>query len=75
MINSLVCNSCTNSEARVIIWPAYVVNMGGYTAKEQAEMFKESNTNSIYANDDGSITFEMNEKQLQSIKERFITNM
>ena len=57
-----------------------MVNMGGYTAEEQVELLKESNTNSIYANsiyanDDGSITFEMNEKQLQNIKERFITNM
>jgi len=75
-----ICNSCSNREIIVISWPTYMVNMGGYTAEEQVELLKESNTNSIYsnsiyANDDGSITFEMNEKQLQSIKERFITNM
>jgi len=54
--------------------------MGGYTAKEQAEMFKESNTNSIYANsiyanEDGSITFEMNEKQLQRNLDKFNDNL
>jgi len=54
--------------------------MGGYTAKEQAEMFKESDmdhiyTNSIYANEDGSITLEMNEIQLKSNQKKFMNNI
>ena len=63
-----------------IIWPAYLINLGGYTAKEQVELIKKSNidnlyANNVYENEDGSITFDMNTEQLKNSKERFIANM
>ena len=73
-------NRNSNSETTTIIWPAYLINLGGYTAKEQVELIKKSNidnlyANNVYENEDGSITFDMNTEQLKNSKERFITNM
>lgn len=73
-------NRNSNSETTTIIWPAYLINLGGYTAKEQVELIKKSNidnlyANNVYENEDGSITFDMNTEQLKNSKERFIANM
>ena len=70
----------SDSGAITIIWPSYLVNMMGYTAEQQVELIAESNennqfANSIYANEDGSITFEMNEKQLQRNLDKFNDNL
>jgi len=83
-IAMIVCMGCSDvnsdSEAITIIWPSYLVNMMGYTAEQQVELIAESNennqfANSIYANEDGSITFEMNEKQLQRNLDKFNDNL
>ena len=73
-------NRNSNSETTTIIWPAYLINLGGHTAKEQVELIKKSNidnlyANNVYENEDGSITFDMNTEQLKNSKERFIANM
>jgi len=73
-------NENGNSETVTVIWPTYLVNMAGYTAEQQVELIKEGNsekqyTNTVYANEDGSITFKMNKKQLDNNKEKFRANI
>ena len=70
----------SDSGAITIIWPSYLINMMGYTAEQQVELIAESNeekqyANSIYANEDGSITFEMNEKQLDNNRKKFMDHI
>jgi len=43
-----------------------VIKRYSYTAEQQAELITESNEERQYADEDGSITFEMNEKQLDN---------
>jgi len=54
--------------------------MMGYTAEQQVELIAESNeekqyANIVYANEDGSITFEMNEKQLDNNRKKFMDHI
>lgn len=80
LIILLVCNSCSNLETITVVWPTYLVNMTRYTAEQQVELINKSNednkyANTVYANEDGSITIEMNAKQLQNNKGKFIKYM
>jgi len=73
-------NRNSNSETTTIIWPKYLINMMGYTAEQQVELFQEGNednkyADSVYANEEGTITFEMNGEQLQNCKEKFKNNV
>jgi len=80
LIILVVCSGCNNAKPITVIWPKYLVNMMGYSAEQQVELFQESNkddkyASDVYANDDGSITFKMNKEQLKNSENKFTDNL